>query len=195
MRIKRSALKYWLKYYYDYNLYCFKEYFEEIDKNSSLSETDNYFQHGCTTRYLHSVAVAYYSYKLAMFLGMKSNMSDLVRGALAHDYFLYNTKEFNPELKFHGLTHPKVALENAEKDFDLSDIEKDIIYNHMFPLTTRLPKYKETFIVTLIDKACAVYEAFKRKNPYPVVSHSILGRESYKFDEIPAIVPAIAKID
>lgn len=50
------------------------------------------------------------------------------------------------------IKHPKIALENSKKLFDLNEKEKDIILKHMWPLTLSLPKYKESFIVTLADK-------------------------------------------
>ena len=44
----------------------------------------------------HSVAVAYYSYRLAFFLGLSFHARDLVRGALLHDYFLYDAQDGDP---------------------------------------------------------------------------------------------------
>lgn len=44
------------------------------------------------------------------------------------------------------------AYHNAKKYFDLNEIEKDIILKHMFPLTITLPRYKETFLVLIVDK-------------------------------------------
>jgi hypothetical protein len=164
-----------------YNLFNYKIYFEEILLYSGIMETDAYEQHGETSRFLHSVAVSYYSYRLALFLRMRDHLKDLVRGALAHDYFLYKTKNrrANKTYKKHGRTHPEVALMNAELDFNLTDIERDIISKHMFPLTLSPPKYKESAIVTVIDKVCAVYEFFKRKNPYPSVREDILDEQTY----------------
>ena len=82
----------------------------------------------------------------------------LVRGALLHDYFLYDWHTGGDKL--HGLHHAARALENAEKDFDLGDIERDIIKRHMFPLNIRPPKYRESWIVCLADKICAANEFF-----------------------------------
>ena len=63
----------------------------------------------------------------------------------------------------HGRYHPGAALKNAEQDFDLSDRERDIIKKHMFPLTLTPPAFKESFLVSLVDKGCSVYEIFARK--------------------------------
>ena len=46
----------------------------------------------------------------------------------------------------------------ASRDFELSDVERDVIRKHMFPLNPALPRYRETVIVTLADKVCAVQE-------------------------------------
>lgn len=170
-----------MKYYYNFNLYSFKEHFEEIAKNSGISQTKEFMQHGTTTRYLHSIAVAYYSYSLAVLLGRQDHLKELVRGALAHDYFLYNSKIPGPYRRGHGANHPQIALENAEKEFSLTEMERDIIAKHMFPLTIKPPKYMESVIVSIVDKGCAVYEFFKRKNPYKLLQNGVLKN---KFEEI-----------
>lgn len=166
----------------------FKIYFEEVEKSSNVSKTAEFIHHGGTNRYLHSVAVAYYSYRVAMLLRMRKNLKDLVRGAIVHDYFLYNSKEHLPEFRGHMAQHPDIALMNAETEFLLTDIERDVIRNHMFPVTHRFPKYKEALLVSLVDKACAVYEFFKRSNPYPTVTAQLLPRESARTQNIPMAI-------
>ena len=37
-------------------------------------------------------------------------------------------------------------------------IEKNIIQAHMFPLSIVMPKYRESWIVVLADKVCAIQE-------------------------------------
>jgi len=51
----------------------------------------------------------------------------------------------------------KIAIEH----FDLNDTEKDIIEKHMWPLTIRLPKTKESLVVSLVDKYCSLLEIAK----------------------------------
>ena len=48
--------------------------------------------------------------------------------------------------------------------FCLNVIEKDIIEKHMWPLTIRLPKYKESFIVSFVDKYCSTAEIFNLRD-------------------------------
>ena len=76
----------------------------------------------------------------------------LVRGALLHDYFLYNWREHNGDHKLHGFYHARKAMENAERDFGLNPIEANIIHRHMFPLNPTPPKYRESVVVTCADK-------------------------------------------
>ena len=69
--------------------------------------------------------------------------------------------EKKPLFQKHGFTHPRTALENACKYFNLNEIEKDIIEKHMWPLTLRkVPKYKESVVVTMVDKYCSTKETF-----------------------------------
>ncbi len=124
----------------------------------------DFIQHGETTVFEHCVAVAKYSLLIAYFLERVFKISvdkdSLVRGALLHDYFLYDWHIKGQARGLHGFTHPAVAKENASRDFDLNDIEKDIIAKHMFPLTPFLPRHRESFIVSLADKWCATAETF-----------------------------------
>ena len=122
-------------------------------------------QHGETTVFEHCVAVAKYSlliaYSLEKLFKIDIDKDSLVRGALLHDYFLYDWHDKGKGRGFHGFTHPKVAMENADRDFEINEIEKDIIVKHMFPLTPFLPSHRESFIVSLADKWCALAETFK----------------------------------
>ena len=61
------------------------------------------------------------------------------------------------------------ALMNAEKFFDLNSIERDIIINHMWPVTLfSVPRTKEGWITTLADKYCGSFETAQRKESDPV---------------------------
>ena len=55
--------------------------------------------------------------------------------------------------------HPRIAVKNAEKITELSELERDIIIKHMWGATITPPKYKESYIVTMVDKYCAIREA------------------------------------
>ena len=127
-------------------------------------------QHGTFSVYDHSVYVTSMCIGLSKKLHIKVNEKALVRGALLHDYFLYDWHDKDKSHKWHGFRHPKFALNNALKKWNLTDVEQDIIKCHMFPLTLfSVPKYKESFIVCLVDKICATYEIFAKKNPYKTI--------------------------
>lgn len=136
----------------------FYKVLNETCVQSRLLDSKQYIQHGNTTVYEHSVAVAFHSYKLASQLKLQVNEESLIRGALLHDYFLYDWHEKNTHGRWHGFTHPKLAMKNAEKIFTLNEIEKDLIKRHMFPLTPMPPKYLEGMIVCLVDKVCSLDE-------------------------------------
>lgn len=117
-----------------------------------------YRHHKYSTVFDHSMAVArlsiYYANLLEK-LHIKVDRKSLVRGALLHDYFLY---DWHTSSKWHGITHPKIAYMNAIRDFNINKIEANIIKRHMFPLTPIPPTKRESVIVCIADKVCATRE-------------------------------------
>lgn len=135
----------------------------DISRNSRFLRTDMYIQHGNTTCLRHTLAVAHYSVKIAKLLRLNCKKSELIRGALLHDYFLYDWHTSKNHI--HGFTHPSAALNNACEDFQLTETEKNIIARHMFPLTLIPPVTREGWIVCMVDKWCSLCETFL-KEPY-----------------------------
>ncbi|MDC7244357.1 MAG: hypothetical protein PQJ47_00425 [Sphaerochaetaceae bacterium] len=127
----------------------------EILENPVYCELKNYHHHEHSI-YDHSILVAQYSYKIGLKLQkvISLDMNSLVRGALLHDFFLYDWRKQRPENgRLHAFEHPKEAYQNATVTFGpLTPVEKDIILKHMWPLNIILPKYIETCIVTVVDK-------------------------------------------
>lgn len=82
------------------------------------------------------------------------------KAGLLHDLFLYDWHKYSPGKgeRLHGFEHPTKALKNAGKYFDITEKEGDMIAKHMFPLTVTPPKYKETFVIVLVDKFCSFNE-------------------------------------
>ena len=119
-----------------------------------------YLQHGDTTTLDHAIAVAYYSLMLDRKWNLNCDKSSLVRGALLHDYFLYDWHQPHKEYGLHGFTHPFTALRNAVQDFNLNAVERNIIARHMFPLVPIPPRYRDSMIVCLADKFCSLNETF-----------------------------------
>ena len=129
-----------------------------LEKEGRLTMEKSYIQHGSTSVYEHSVKVAYTSLYFARRFRLNIDEKSLIRGALLHDYFLYDWHENDPSHRLHGFTHPKRALINATADWNLSDRTQNIILRHMFPLTPVPPACREAWLVCLADKVCALAE-------------------------------------
>lgn len=137
-------------------------YIDELCLKSRLGEAKKYMQHGRTTLFEHSISVAYYSVRVALTLRLPVDLQTLVRGALLHDYFLYDWHIKDPSRPLHGFYHPATALRNAETEFELNEIERNIILRHMFPLTPIPPVYVESILVCAVDKFCSICEIMCR---------------------------------
>lgn len=151
--------------------------YKKLCKSTRLLESDEYIQHGKTTVLLHSIATSYYSYSLALILRLSFKESELIRGALLHDYFLYDWHKKEAHAPFHGFHHSKTALKNARENVVLTELEIDIIEKHMFPLTPKPPRFKESILVCFVDKLCSAYEIFSKK-PYKKLQQKLL-KNSY----------------
>lgn len=133
----------------------------ELNKKGRIQASRDFVQHGTTSVYDHSIRVAYYSLMVAELLHLREHREELVRGALLHDYFLYDWHERDRSHNFHGFRHPFTALRNAKADFDLSEREQNIIIRHMFPLIPIPPACMEGWIVCMVDKGCSIYEMIR----------------------------------
>ena len=49
-------------------------------------------------------------------------------------------------------------MNKANADYGINPVEANIIHRHMFPLTPIPPKYKESYLVSIMDKVCAIGE-------------------------------------
>jgi uncharacterized protein len=141
-----------------------REEAEDILRSANSNTRRYHIQHGKTSVYRHCIDVAVRSIKLNRKFNLKASERELIRGALLHDYFLYDwhiRKRENNEY-LHGFTHPKKALMNAQKEYNLTSIEKDIIIKHMWPITIKIPKFRESWIVVAVDKYSAIAEMASR---------------------------------
>ncbi|HHV32987.1 MAG TPA: phosphohydrolase [Clostridiales bacterium] len=149
----------------------------ELLKSPSVQKMTKFTQHGSISTLEHSVSVAYYSYLICKRLHIRADYRSLIRGALLHDFFLYDWHCGSGNEGLHAFSHPKTALRNAEQQFTLSEKERDIIVKHMWPLTITLPRYRESVIVSCSDKFCSVIETLRL---YPKYIPGSSGRFSYK---------------
>jgi uncharacterized protein len=99
---------------------------------------------------------------------------------MLHDLFLYDWRiKSEQHTSLHAFKHPFIALENSKKIFNLNMKEEDIIIKHMWPVTLKLPKYFESYVVTLVDKFCALKESLQYANS--IIKSKKLYRYSYVF--------------
>lgn len=132
-------------------------YVEDLLATEEVQKLANYTQHVNSTRLEHCLSVSYYSYLLAKKWGGDAKAT--ARAGLLHDLFYYDWRTTKFDEGSHAYMHPRIAIKNAEKITQLSDLERDIILKHMWGATIAPPKYKESYIVTLVDKYCAIKEA------------------------------------
>lgn len=144
-------------------IYSNDEFIQMIDdllNNDTVKQMKNFRQHYETSCFDHCLIASYYCY----LYGKKFNLDyvSCARAAMLHDLFLYDWRKKQDDRKgLHAFTHPKTAYKNASKLFALNEKEKDIILKHMWPVTIALPKYKESYLLTLIDKYCALNESYQ----------------------------------
>ena len=140
----------------------FNSLIQDIVENKSFNKLNKELHHGIT-RYEHSMRVAKLTYKICDLFNMKKT-ADVTRAALLHDFYVNDDLVSNNGASKLG-EHPTVALENSKKYFELTDIQSDIIKTHMFPCNSNIPKYKESWLVSGVDKAVSTYEMLRFKSP------------------------------
>ncbi|MDD2504791.1 MAG: phosphohydrolase [Bacilli bacterium] len=112
--------------------------------------------HHGTQRLKHSFKVAKGTYIIAKSLGL--DYKSATRAAFLHDFFFNDN--FPEDIKSikRSKEHPKQALLNSQKYFNINEKEADAILNHMYPLTPTRPKTLEGTTLSLVDKGVAIQE-------------------------------------
>lgn len=128
----------------------------DLIQHETVYSMKNYIQHRDISCLKHSLYVSYSSYLVCKWLRL--DYRSAARGGLLHDFFLYDWHIGKLYIGFHRFMHPYIALKNATQYFHLNELEKDIIQKHMWPLTIKFPRYRESFIVSFVDKYCAARE-------------------------------------
>ena len=132
----------------------FKDLVSDILDNQKYKELKHEFHHGIN-RYIHSTRVAKVTYKISKWL--KLDYKSATRGAMLHDFFK-NSEYGNVKGLTTAKVHPHIACLNAKKEFELNEIEQDVISSHMFPINTHKPSFKESWLVNLVDEGVSLYE-------------------------------------
>ena len=92
------------------------------------------------------------------------NLEVVLIGAILHDYYLYDWRKDRSKLKKHAKNHPNIAIENAIRDFNISNDVQKVIKSHMWPINFKaFPNTKEAKIVSLADKAVTIGESLTSK--------------------------------
>ena len=74
----------------------------DVLSSEGMQKEKDFCQHGGISCYDHSVAVAQMSVRMAQRLRLRVDMESLIRGALLHDYFLYDWHDGEKEHNLHG---------------------------------------------------------------------------------------------
>lgn len=150
-----AAIPLWMRYknFRSRSRTEFYGYVESLLQNELVQRLEEHRQHFKYTRLRHSLDVAYCSFWLAKLLRLDCRA--VARAGLLHDLFFHSEGQHSASLLF---SHPRIALENARSICTLSALEEDIILKHMFLLTPCIPRYRESFLVTFVDKYCASRE-------------------------------------
>lgn len=128
---------------------------DDLLKSELVKSMAKFMQHGDLTCLDHCLHVSYVSFRCCRLLGL--DFRSAARGALLHDFFLYDWHSAPPGIGPHVFVHPSIALKNASV-FDLNVKEKDIIKKHMWPLTVIPPRCLESLVVCIVDKSCTIAE-------------------------------------
>lgn len=152
---------------------------QDILQSQNFNSTKKFIQHGNMTVNSHSMNVARYSIVLSEKLRIPCKRDEMIRGALLHDYFLYDWHDKNhvQPYKLHGFFHPGTALTNASKEYALTPRERDIIKKHMWPLTVVPPMCREAWIVSTADKWCSLMETFRLHKGHGAILHKLQEQE------------------
>ena len=138
------------------------ESYKQIVGSKEYERTKEFMQHGQTSVYEHSISVCEVCFKIADKLHLKVNREALAKSALLHDYFLYDWHDKDHPM-LHGIRHPYIAANNANRDFGITRKEARTIKCHMFPCGVRPPLSKESLILCIADKYCAAKESTHRR--------------------------------
>ena len=106
-----------------------KQYAGDILASENFERTKEHIQHGNMTVNNHCINVAKYSLAISRKLHIPCNRRELVRGALLHDYFLYDwhDKGRRDIRNLHGYDNTRIALRDAVWEHLFAEIKKDII--------------------------------------------------------------------
>ncbi|MDH7497513.1 MAG: HD family phosphohydrolase [Syntrophomonadaceae bacterium] len=144
LRVERSSAR------------LFRECIADLESDPAVRALDDYTHHLRFSRLEHCLHVAYVSFLACRRLGLDYRAA--ARGGLLHDFYFYDSRTTRVAQGLHCHAHPRIALANALSRYPLNEVEQDIIARHMWPVTVIPPRFKESYVVSLMDKYCATRE-------------------------------------
>ncbi|MCR5207301.1 MAG: HD domain-containing protein [Eubacterium sp.] len=130
------------------------EYTGDLLSNELVESMKTFHHHKEITTHFHSVYVSYTVFKATQRLKL-ADAREITRAALLHDFYLYEWYTEKHE-EYHMTYHPKESVKNIEKTFGkLSDMQRNMILSHMFPMGVERPRCVGAWLLTLADKHCA----------------------------------------
>ncbi len=134
----------------------FYEIIEPFLTNKEFLKRKTFSHHINESVYAHTLRVSFDCYKIGKKL--KLDYKSLAIAALLHDFYetpWQTAKEKKPFFQKHAFTHAHNAVLNAKKVFGKKITPKisNIMETHMFPVNKKIPRSREAWILTLVDKA------------------------------------------
>ena len=109
--------------------------------------------------YIHTFKVVKKVMKKAIKSRRNLDLENLLIAAIFHDYYLYNWRTTKDRPHPHGKHHPRIAAENAKRDFNIPEESQRMIKTHMWPFNFfNPPKGKEARILCNVDTWIALLE-------------------------------------
>ena len=134
----------------------------DILRSPRFRSMKRYRHHVRSNAYEHSLKVAYLCYCHHKRFGGRIPIEEFVRGALLHDYYLYDCHDPRRSYRGHLAKHPAQAWRNAVRDYPkLTETQRDMIRHHMFPISPFCPpRTAAGWLVCFYDKVAAVSDRF-----------------------------------
>lgn len=182
-----SYFVFWIK------IYKFKKHKEEYKKefyeivepiitHEEFQKRKDYPHHINESVYDHVLRVAYDCFELGKLFHL--DYESLAIAGLLHDFYekpwQYDTEK-KPLLQRHGFTHAKNAVKNAKRVFGTEVVTpkvESIMITHMFPLNKRIPRNREAWLITLVDKADSIDFVM-----HPIILYKIMTKKEYAQDK------------
>lgn len=151
-------------------------YVEQILLNDEFQKRKLFPHHHEMSVWDHSILVSFRAFITAKIFNADVRITAIA--GLLHDFYpwswmysedleklddgkyLVEVYTKHPLFKMHAFTHAKAAAENYVKFFPELENKRitNAIKRHMFPLNIVPPRYKEGFLITLVDKVNSVHE-------------------------------------